>query len=222
VVPEQRGWYTDPFGRHEARWMSDGVPTKLVRDAELESYDEPPDSPPTHAWIPIEPPSGLVTSADTLRADVAEAETMPSLAELNRRENSAAITARAHPWFITRNWVPSPSAQPGSVVSAKPFSAVRRAALIAGGVVAGLIVMLSSYLWVVQGVAAATARPPLWDGMLFDLALALAAPVSTYWMWRGDRRARVPTALRIQRAELAGGLFGLLSLLFLLLLVFSS
>jgi hypothetical protein len=37
------GWYTDPFGRHDARWMSDGSPTKLVRDGEEESYDDPPD-----------------------------------------------------------------------------------------------------------------------------------------------------------------------------------
>jgi hypothetical protein len=41
------GWYTDPFGRHEARWMSEGVPTKLVSDEGVESYDEPPDTPPT-------------------------------------------------------------------------------------------------------------------------------------------------------------------------------
>ncbi len=41
------GWFTDPFGRHEARWMSDGSPTKLVRDGEEESYDDPPDEEPT-------------------------------------------------------------------------------------------------------------------------------------------------------------------------------
>ena len=29
---ELEGWCTDPFGLHEARWLSDGVPTKLVRD----------------------------------------------------------------------------------------------------------------------------------------------------------------------------------------------
>ena len=40
------GWYTDPFGRHEARWMSDGTPTKLVRDGGDESYDDPPDEEP--------------------------------------------------------------------------------------------------------------------------------------------------------------------------------
>jgi hypothetical protein len=41
------GWFTDPFGRHEARWMSDGSPTKLVRDGEEESYEDPPDEEPT-------------------------------------------------------------------------------------------------------------------------------------------------------------------------------
>jgi hypothetical protein len=41
------GWYTDPFGRHEARWMSDGSPTKLIRDGEEESHDDPLDEEPT-------------------------------------------------------------------------------------------------------------------------------------------------------------------------------
>jgi len=44
----EEGWYTDPFGRHEARWMSDGTPTKLVRDGDVESYDDPPDEEPSH------------------------------------------------------------------------------------------------------------------------------------------------------------------------------
>jgi Zn-dependent protease with chaperone function len=39
------GWYTDPFGRHESRWMSRGTPTQLVRDGIFELtdpvYDEP-------------------------------------------------------------------------------------------------------------------------------------------------------------------------------------
>lgn len=37
------GWYQDPYGRHEARWISDGEPTKLVRDGVRESYDSPPE-----------------------------------------------------------------------------------------------------------------------------------------------------------------------------------
>ena len=28
----EEGWYVDPFGRHEALWISDGTPTALVRD----------------------------------------------------------------------------------------------------------------------------------------------------------------------------------------------
>ncbi len=41
-----QGWFADPFGKHEARYFSAGSPTRLVRDGEAESYDEPP------AWAP--------------------------------------------------------------------------------------------------------------------------------------------------------------------------
>ncbi len=47
MVEREEGWYTDPFARHDARWMSDGTPTKLVRDGDVESYDAPPDEEPT-------------------------------------------------------------------------------------------------------------------------------------------------------------------------------
>jgi hypothetical protein len=43
-----------------------------------------------------------MTWKDTLRADAAEATTMPSLAELERTERSVAITSEAHPWFLSR------------------------------------------------------------------------------------------------------------------------
>ena len=39
------GWYTDPYARHEARWMSDGAPTPLVRDGQVEGHDPAPDGP---------------------------------------------------------------------------------------------------------------------------------------------------------------------------------
>ena len=35
------GWCADPFGRHEARWISNGSPTSLVRDGQVESHDPP-------------------------------------------------------------------------------------------------------------------------------------------------------------------------------------
>lgn len=37
------GWFTDPFGPHESRWLPEGKPTNPVRDGDVESYDEPPD-----------------------------------------------------------------------------------------------------------------------------------------------------------------------------------
>jgi hypothetical protein len=69
----EEGWYTDPYGLHEARWMDDGRPTKLVRDGDKESYEEPPDASPSRVPVRIEPPESA--SADDLkRADEAESD----------------------------------------------------------------------------------------------------------------------------------------------------
>ena len=42
---QPEGWYRDPFAIHEDRWMSQGRPTKLVRDGGVEANDPPPDLP---------------------------------------------------------------------------------------------------------------------------------------------------------------------------------
>jgi hypothetical protein len=47
------GWYVDPYGRHEARWFSDGTPTQLVRDGGAEARDPPPNTPYTGELQPI-------------------------------------------------------------------------------------------------------------------------------------------------------------------------
>ena len=70
-MADEEGWYTDPYGRHEARWMSAGKPTRLVRDGTREGSDEPPDEAPTSAPMPV----GWETAAhgeDLQRADEAE------------------------------------------------------------------------------------------------------------------------------------------------------
>jgi len=69
----EEGWYIDPFGRHEARWISAGAPTALVRDDGVESNDPPPDEPITavmEAWG-VDPPAD---GSDLKRADDAEAQ----------------------------------------------------------------------------------------------------------------------------------------------------
>ena len=48
------GWYQDPFGVHEHRWMSRGTSTKLVRDGGTESYDPPPDLPLPGELVPAD------------------------------------------------------------------------------------------------------------------------------------------------------------------------
>ena len=73
----EEGWYTDPYGRHDARWMSAGSPTKLVRDGGVESYDDPPDEEASQqaTMIVEEPPPGI---DDLRRADELEGEELPT------------------------------------------------------------------------------------------------------------------------------------------------
>lgn len=55
---QAEGWYKDPFAIHEDRWMSQGRPTKLVRDRGTESYDPPPDLPLPDELVPCAAGSG--------------------------------------------------------------------------------------------------------------------------------------------------------------------
>jgi hypothetical protein len=65
-----QGWYRDPYGLHEDRYFSQGLPTKLVRDSERESYDPPPDRPlPVADLAPAERPPGEADGSDLLRVD---------------------------------------------------------------------------------------------------------------------------------------------------------
>jgi hypothetical protein len=69
------GWYSDPYARHEARWMSEGRPTRLVRDGDVEDSDPVADDEPFKvAPVRID---GVAHSggSDLLRADDSERET---------------------------------------------------------------------------------------------------------------------------------------------------
>ena len=70
------GWFTDPYELHEARWLSNGKPTKLVRDGHATSYEELPEGPFTRAPEPIES-EGTAGPSDLLRADDAESAGTP-------------------------------------------------------------------------------------------------------------------------------------------------
>lgn len=73
ALPAQ-GWYRDPFGLHEDRYFSQGLPTKLVCDGGHESYDLPPDQPlPDADLIPAGQPGGEAGDGDDLlRVDQAD------------------------------------------------------------------------------------------------------------------------------------------------------
>jgi hypothetical protein len=69
---DQEGWFTDPFLLHEERWLSNGRPTKLVKDGGVESFDVPPDRPPTETPTRIEADPKATEGSDLQRADGAQ------------------------------------------------------------------------------------------------------------------------------------------------------
>ncbi|SRR5271156_4288012 len=65
----EEGWFTDPYGRHDARWLSQGTPTSLVRDGTTEGNDPPPEEKPQFEPQPIEVESDVSASEEMRRAD---------------------------------------------------------------------------------------------------------------------------------------------------------
>jgi hypothetical protein len=72
--PPAQGWYHDPYGIHQDRWFSQGLPTKLVRDGTRESYDPAPGQPPPEGDLVPAGQSGEEArdGADLRRADGAD------------------------------------------------------------------------------------------------------------------------------------------------------
>ena len=52
VDGSEEGWYRDPYGIHEQRWVSQGHATSLVSDRGVERQDEPPDRTPSRPFVP--------------------------------------------------------------------------------------------------------------------------------------------------------------------------
>jgi hypothetical protein len=74
VTMNEEGWFKDPYERHEARWVSDGTPTALVRDAGVESQDTPPDEPITVEMERVAAETIPGDGSDLKRADDAETQ----------------------------------------------------------------------------------------------------------------------------------------------------
>lgn len=77
------GWYTDPYQRHEARWMSQGTPTSLVRDGGIEGSDPVTDEPFKVTPVRIEA-EGPGDGSDRRRADDAQTELPYDASEASR------------------------------------------------------------------------------------------------------------------------------------------
>ncbi len=114
-----QGWQADPFGLHELRYFSAGNPTKLVRDAGVDAYDEPP----SHQARP---------------ADAALAATVPDDPEPEAAEVVPAMTFRdpVLPWRAPNSGVPAPRRRTGlvyAIVALVAVAAVLIFVVIVGG-----------------------------------------------------------------------------------------
>ncbi len=81
---EEEGWYVDPYGVHEARWISAGTPTALVRDGNVEAQDPAPNTPYVGQFEEL-PETVPRDADDLLRADSADGKTF----DPNREEEGA-------------------------------------------------------------------------------------------------------------------------------------
>ena len=89
------GWYRDPYAIHEDRWMSQGQPTKLVRDAGIESYDPPPDLPLPDVLVPVTAGTSAASGGSDLRRSDDASQEDPYSAERARRAVLDALSGGA-------------------------------------------------------------------------------------------------------------------------------
>lgn len=75
-IPDE-GWYVDPYGTHEQRWISQGRPTSLVRDGDAEAKDPPPDRPAPEPFVPVPSDSTELGWRDMRRADDVDRQEIP-------------------------------------------------------------------------------------------------------------------------------------------------
>lgn len=90
------GWFKDPCQIHDERWISEGVPTELVRDGAVESLDPPPSNftMPPHL-IRFESHQRQSGSDDLRRADDAQRNQRAS-----KSDTAAALDAIVwHPFL---------------------------------------------------------------------------------------------------------------------------
>jgi hypothetical protein len=96
VSVEASGWFKDPYGRHEARWISDGSPTRLVRDGTVEGTDIPPEPLGDRPLVPVEDPNAATDGSDFRRAN--DAERKPEV-DVDRYRTMAFDTMARPPLF---------------------------------------------------------------------------------------------------------------------------
>ncbi len=88
TIGRAQNWCLDPYGTHEARWFSRGIPTALVRDRGVETQDPPPDSAFAHRYA-------VLGYGDPWRLGGADRRTTvpPAAVDARRQASTSSLTA---------------------------------------------------------------------------------------------------------------------------------
>jgi hypothetical protein len=112
----EEGWYEDPYGIHEQRWVSKGVPTNLVSDHGVEGHDEPPDRPPNRPFVFV--PDHSEFGQDLKRADDIDKQPVPDAASYATEALDANVVAGSP---LSSEFLPPPSGEWPSAVFESPL-----------------------------------------------------------------------------------------------------
>ena len=90
VTESRQGWHSDGLGRFEQRYYLDGQPTYLVRDGEVERFDDPVPAPNPMVSIPVLPIGTYSRRLDPIVIAEAELEApTPPVAEAPVNDDGA-------------------------------------------------------------------------------------------------------------------------------------
>src|SRR5579862_6281881 len=89
-----QGWAADPFRLHAERYFSVGHPTKLVRDGNVEAFDDPP----SDRFFPVPPAEPDRRSyTQPTPASPANGRSYAPMAAASSRSSAASAQAQAQP-----------------------------------------------------------------------------------------------------------------------------
>jgi hypothetical protein len=190
------GWFEDPYGRHQARWLSRGVPTRLVRDSGIEGSD-PVDGQPfdVSALRRCTAPGLPYGASDLRRAD--DVNRYSRFRSGQRRSWLFGTNATTQPWLGGGPPSYAPLAAQRQISQRTVFVDQARPKTVALFLASGIVG------WSGLGAVLALAPGPWVSATVVVAALAVVAQYVAWWQLGGAIGLLWPNALT-QMARMLG------------------